>query len=429
MDYKSFFAEAIAALHAENRYRVFADLERIAGRFPAAIWRSEKGAREITVWCSNDYLGMGQKKAVIEAMREAAETMGVGAGGTRNISGTNHPLVILESELADLHSKEAALVFTSGFVSNEATISTIAKLLPDCVILSDEFNHASMIEGVRRSGAQKMIFRHNDLDHLEEMLQSLSPERAKLIVFESVYSMDGDIAPISRIADLADKYGAMTYLDEVHAVGMYGPRGGGIAERDGVMDRIDVIEGTLAKAFGTLGGYITGNQPIIDAIRSYAPGFIFTTALPPAIAAAAVTSIRHLKTSSAEREAQQRHAALTKRALIEAGLPLMKSDTHIVPVHVGDANLCKQASDLLLEEHDIYIQPINYPTVPRGQERLRITPTPFHDEKLIAELASALTSVWQTLGLPLFVDSADDQPSQATAAGNARLAVFPPAGG
>jgi 5-aminolevulinate synthase len=429
MDYQSIFSEAINALHAENRYRVFADLERIAGRFPAAIWRSDKGAREITVWCSNDYLGMGQHPAVVEAMRETVLTMGVGAGGTRNISGTNHPLVMLEDELADLHAKEAALVFTSGFVSNEAAISTIAKLLKNCVILSDEFNHASMIEGVRRSGAQKMIFRHNDLDHLEEMLQSLDPERPKLIVFESVYSMDGDIAPIEKIADLADKYGAMTYLDEVHAVGMYGPRGGGIAERDRVMDRIDVIEGTLAKAFGTLGGYITGNQVVIDAIRSYAPGFIFTTALPPAIAAAALTSIRHLKTSSSEREAQQRHAALTKKALVEAGLPLMKSDTHIVPVHVGDPNLCKQASDLLLEEHDIYIQPINYPTVPRGQERLRITPTPFHDEKLIGALVDALTSVWKALGLPLFVDNEDDQPDQAVAVGNTQRAVFPPAGG
>jgi len=429
MDYQSIFAEAIAALHAENRYRVFADLERIAGRFPRAIWRSEKGEREITVWCSNDYLGMGQHAGVVDAMCEAARTMGAGAGGTRNISGTNHPLVMLEDELADLHAKEAALVFTSGFVSNEAAISTVAKLLPDCVILSDELNHASMIEGVRRSGAKKMIFRHNDLDHLEELLKSLSLVRPKLIVFESVYSMDGDVAPIGKIADLAEKYGAMTYLDEVHAVGMYGPRGGGIAERDGVMDRIDLIEGTLAKAFGTLGGYVTGTRAVIDAIRSYAPGFIFTTALPPAIATAALTAIRHLKGSSVEREAQQRHAAHTKEALRAAGLPVMKSDTHIVPVHVGDANLCKTASDLLLEEHDIYIQPINYPTVPRGQERLRITPTPFHDEALIAELAEALTAVWKKIGLPLFGGDDVDLRRPAARAGNARLAVFPPAGG
>ena len=432
MDYQSIFSEAIAALHAEKRYRVFADLERIAGRFPHAICRQDGEAREIVVWCSNDYLGMGQHDAVIGAMTDAAQRMGVGAGGTRNISGTNHPLVSLEAELADLHGKEAALVFTSGFVSNEAAISTIAKMLPDCVILSDELNHASMIEGVRRSGAQKFIFRHNDLEHLEDILKAQSRVRPKLIAFESVYSMDGDIAPIERIADLADKYGAMTYLDEVHAVGMYGPRGGGIAERDGVMDRIDVIEGTLAKAFGTLGGYVTASQVIVDTIRSYAPGFIFTTALPPAIAAAATRSIQHLKESSSEREAQQRAVARTKESLAAAGLPLMESETHIVPLFVGHADSCKQASDMLLDLHDIYIQPINYPTVPRGTERLRITPTPFHNDELVARLTNALVDVWKRLDLPFSDETGADQlrPGvQAAAGGNARMMVFPPAGG
>ncbi|MEQ8699974.1 MAG: 5-aminolevulinate synthase [Bauldia litoralis] len=430
MDYQSIFSEAIAALHAEKRYRVFADLERIAGRFPFAVSHSDEGDREIVVWCSNDYLGMGQHPDVIAAMTEAAGRMGVGAGGTRNISGTNHPLVMLETELADLHAKEAALVFTPGFVSNEAAISTIAKMLPDCVILSDELNHASMIEGVRRSGAQKFIFRHNDLDHLEDILKAQSRVRPKLIAFESVYSMDGDIAPIERIADLADKYGAMTYLDEVHAVGMYGPRGGGIAERDGVMDRIDVIEGTLAKAFGTLGGYVAASRVVVDTIRSYAPDFIFTTAMPPALAAAATRSISHLKASSAEREGQQRAVARTKAALTAAGLPVMASDTHIVPIFVGNADQCKKASDILLEDHGIYIQPINYPTVQRGAERLRITPTPFHDDGLIDALAVALVDVWQRLGLPFSTDGEADAPRQtASAAGNTRVAVFPPAGG
>ncbi|KFB11177.1 5-aminolevulinate synthase [Nitratireductor basaltis] len=400
MDYQRFFSQAIDQLHAEQRYRVFANLERIAGAFPRAIWRANGQAREITVWCSNDYLGMGQHETVVRAMQEAAGRMGAGAGGTRNISGTNHPLVELEQELADLHGKEAALVFTSGFVSNEASISTIAQLLPDCLILSDELNHASMIEGVRRSKADKKVFRHNDLDHLESLLKAADPDRAKLIVFESVYSMDGDIAPIAEIADLAEKYNAMTYIDEVHAVGMYGEHGGGITEREGLAHRIDVIEGTLAKAFGVIGGYITGSAAVIDAVRSYAPGFIFTTALPPAIANAAAASIRHLKNSASEREAQQRQAQRTKDVLSAAGLPVMPSQTHIVPVHVGDPDLCKKASDHLLEQHGIYIQPINYPTVPRGTERLRITPTPLHSDQLIDGLKDALLETWEAVGIP-----------------------------
>ena len=405
MNYRKYFEEAIDQLHAERRYRVFADIERIVGEFPRAIWRSGQDAREITVWCSNDYLGMGQHPAVIGAMQDAAGRMGSGAGGTRNISGTNHPLVELEAELADLHGKEAALVFTSGFVSNEASISTIARLLPNCLILSDELNHSSMIEGVRRSGAEKKVFRHNDVAHLESLLQAAGRERAKLIVFESVYSMDGDVAPIAKIADLAAKYNAMTYIDEVHAVGMYGHRGGGITERENLAERIDVIEGTLAKAFGTLGGYIAGSRTVIDAVRSYAPGFIFTTALPPAIAAAATASIRHLKASQAERDGQKRQAEHTKQVLAAAGLPVMPSETHIVPLLVGDPELCKLASDRLLGVHGIYIQPINYPTVPRGTERLRITPTPLHSDTLVDTLRDALVETWTALGIPFHAGS------------------------
>jgi 5-aminolevulinate synthase len=401
MDYEVFFAEAIDKLRDEHRYRTFAELERIAGRFPAAVWHSPNGPREIVIWCSNDYLGMGQHPKVVGAMVEAANRMGTGAGGTRNISGTNHPLVALEGELADLHGKQAALVFTSGYVSNQAGISTIAKLIPDCLILSDAMNHNSMIEGIRQAGTEKKVWRHNDVAHLEELLAQAGPDRPKMIVFESLYSMDGDVAPTAAICDLAERHGAMTYLDEVHAVGMYGPRGAGVAARDGVMDRVDVIEGTLAKAFGGLGGYISGRSLLIDAVRSHAPGFIFTSALPPAVCAAAIAAIRHLKRSHWERERQQERAARVKSVLSAASLPVMLTATHIVPVVVGDPVRCKAASDLLLREHGIYIQPINYPTVPRGTERLRITPTPYHDDALVDHLAVALADVWDRLDLPL----------------------------
>jgi 5-aminolevulinate synthase len=416
-DYDKSFQSAIAALKRERRYRVFADLERKAGQFPHALWNSPSGQRDVVVWCSNDYLGMGQHPNVIEAMCAAARTMGAGAGGTRNISGTNRALVQLEAELADLHGKEAALVFTSGYVSNHTGIATIARLLPDCLILSDALNHNSMIEGVRAAGCARQIWRHNDLEHLEALLSRAAFGRPKLIVFESVYSMDGDVAPIAAICDLAERYNAMTYLDEVHAVGMYGPRGAGIAEQDGVMARIDVIEGTLAKAFGTLGGYIAANGAVVDAVRSHAPGFIFTTALPPAIAAAATASIAYLKTSNVEREGQRIAVAATKAALRNAGLPVLANETHIVPVMVGDPNLCKQASDILLDRHGIYIQPINYPTVARGTERLRITPTPAHDLRLIRQLADAMVSVWQELNLPLGDDRVIEQRAQTVAAG------------
>ena len=400
MNYDQYFEKALAELHRERRYRVFADLERIAGRFPHAYWHAPEGRRDVVIWCSNDYLGMAQHPKVVGAMTETAARLGTGAGGTRNIAGTNHPLVELERELADLHGKPAALVFTSGYVSNATGIATIAQLLPNCLILSDALNHNSMIEGVKRAGCEKQIWRHNDLAHLEELLQAADPAQPKLIVFESLYSMDGDIAPIAGICDLAEKYGAMTYVDEVHAVGMYGPRGGGVTERDNVSARVDVVEGTLAKAFGCLGGYITGSRELIDAVRSYAPGFIFTTALPPAICAAATAAIRHLKESHWERDRHQDRAARVKAVLNAAGLPVMPSGTHIVPVLVGDPEKCKQGCDLLLAEHGIYIQPINYPTVPRGMERLRITPSPYHDDALIDALAEALVDVWERLQLP-----------------------------
>ena len=400
MNYDVYFTSALARLHGERRYRVFAEIERLAGRFPHAVWHSPNGPRDIVVWCSNDYLGMGQHPKVIGAMVETATRMGTGAGGTRNLAGTNHPLVELERELADLHGKEAALVFTSGYVSNETGISTIAKLMPNCLILSDSLNHNSMIEGVRRSGCEKKIFMHNDVGHLEELLWAAEPQRPKLIAFETLYSMDGDVAPIERICDLARRYGAMTYADEVHAVGMYGARGGGMAEQQGVMARVDVIEGTLAKAFGCMGGYITGSAALVDAVRSYAPGFIFTTALPPAVCAAATAAIRHLKASLLERERHQERAGRVKAALSAAGLPLMPNATHIVPLHVGDPEKCKEICDLLLAKHGIYVQPINYPTVAKGTERLRITPTPHHDDGLIDSLAAALVDVWRQVGLP-----------------------------
>ena len=403
MDYSRAFEQAISDLKREDRYRVFANLERDASRFSLALWRpegQEDKPREVTVWCSNDYLGMGGHEKVIEASVRATRAHGAGAGGTRNISGTHNPIVELERELADLHGKQAALVFTSGWISNLAGISTIASLLPNCLIISDALNHNSMIEGVRRSGCEKQVFRHNDVAHLEELLKAQPVERAKLIVFESLYSMDGDIGPIREICALAKRYGAMTYIDEVHAVGMYGPRGGGVAEREGLMDQLDVIEGTLAKGFGAMGGYIAAEASLIDAVRSYAPQFIFTTTIPPSIAASAAASIRHLKTSQIERERHQANARLVKHALHAAGLPVMENPSHIVPLMVGDAAKCKRASELLLERHAIYIQPINYPTVARGTERLRITPTPRHNEAQVADLVEALVDVWKALDLP-----------------------------
>ena len=395
MDYDRIFRSAIERLHDEGRYRVFIDILRTKGQYPnAQCFAGHNGPKPITVWCSNDYLCMGQHPAVVEAMERALHDVGAGSGGTRNISGNTHYHTELEAELAGLHGKDGALLFTSGYVSNEAALSTIGKLLPGCVIFSDALNHASMIAGIKNSGCEKRVFRHNDLEHLEELLAAEDPEAPKLIAFESVYSMDGDIAPIGAICDLADKYKALTYLDEVHAVGMYGERGGGIAERDGVADRLTLIEGTLGKAFGVMGGYIATGRDIVDCIRSYAPGFIFTTSLSPVLVAGALASVRHLKASSEEREAQQQAAAMLKGKFSAAGLPLMPSVTHIVPLLVGCPVKAKRVSDILLAEYGLYVQPINFPTVPRGTERLRFTPGPHHSAEMMDELTNALVEIW-----------------------------------
>ncbi|MBV9968229.1 MAG: 5-aminolevulinate synthase [Alphaproteobacteria bacterium] len=397
MDFDDFFKGRIDALHAEGRYRVFADLERRCGQFPRAY--DHRIGAEVTVWCSNDYLGMGQHPKVLAAIANELQGSGAGAGGTRNISGTSHAHVMLERELADLHGREAALIFTSGFVANEAALSTLAASMPGMIVLSDQMNHASMIAGIRHSGAEKLIFRHNDPDDLGRLLAGVPAERPKLVCFESVYSMDGDIAPIAALCDVAEHHGAMTYLDEVHAVGLYGRHGGGIAERDGVAHRLTIIQGTLAKAFGVMGGYVAGSALMCDFLRGHAPGFIFTSAMPPLLAAGARAAVRHLRDSQSERAAHQERVARVKRRLAEAGLPVRPNDSHIVPVMVGDAAACRLAADLLLREHQIYVQPINYPTVPRGTERLRLTPTPLHSDTDIEALVAALSEVWHCLDL------------------------------
>jgi 5-aminolevulinate synthase len=402
VNYDSIFDQAIERLHSEGRYRVFIDILRNKGAYPnARCFAGHNGPKPITVWCSNDYLAMGQHPKVIAAMEEALHDVGAGSGGTRNIGGNTHYHIDLERELADLHGKEGALLFTSGYVSNDATLSTLAKVLPGCVIFSDELNHASMIAGIRNSGAEKKVWRHNDVAHLEELLAETDPEVPKLIAFESVYSMDGDVAPIHAICDLADKYNALTYIDEVHAVGMYGPRGGGITDRDNAAHRIDIIEGTLGKAFGVMGGYIAADSKIIDVIRSYAPGFIFTTSLSPVLVAGVLAAVRHLKQSSEEREGQQAAAQFLKQSLADAGLPVMPSTTHIVPLMVGDPVRAKQISDILLAEYGVYVQPINFPTVPRGTERLRFTPGPAHSEAMMTELTEALVEIWERLEMKL----------------------------
>ncbi len=392
--YSSVFRDALAALKREGRYRVFADIMRERGAYPRADSYKDAAKRPITVWCSNDYLNMGQHPKVLAAMHEALDTVGAGSGGTRNISGTTHYHVELERELADLHGKEAALLFTSGFVSNDATLSTLAKILPGLIIFSDEYNHASMIEGIRHGGTVKYVFRHNDMAHLEELLKAANPAAPKLIAFESVYSMEGNFSPTSAICDLAEKYGALTYIDEVHGVGLYGPRGAGVAARDGSMGRIDIVEGTLAKAYGVMGGYIAASAELVDCIRSFAPGFIFTTSIAPVLAAGTLASVRHLKASDVERQALADRAATLKKLLTQSGLPVMESPSHIVPLFVGDAVLCKKVADTLLADHGIYVQPINYPTVPRGTERLRFTPSPAHTDEMMQALVAALNIVW-----------------------------------
>ncbi|WP_323036873.1 5-aminolevulinate synthase [Pararhodobacter sp.] len=400
MTYDSALDTALQRLHDEGRYRTFIDIERKKGQFPHAVWRRPDGTeKEITVWCGNDYLGMGQHPAVLSAMHEALDATGAGSGGTRNISGTTVYHKRLEAEIADLHQKEAALVFTSAYIANDATLSTLPRLFPGLIIYSDALNHASMIEGVRRNGGQKRLFRHNDVDHLRELLAADDPETPKLIAFESIYSMDGDFGPIEAICDLADEFNALTYIDEVHAVGMYGPRGAGVAERDGLMHRLDIINGTMAKAYGVMGGYIAASAKMVDAIRSYAPGFIFTTSLAPAIAAGCAASIKHLKTDQGLRDKQQEYASILKNRLKAMGLPIIDYGSHIVPVHVGDPVHCKAISDMLLEQFGIYVQPINFPTVPRGTERLRFTPSPVHDPKEIDRVVRAMDRLWSHCAL------------------------------